>query len=158
MGSPRVAADPVREVAFSFYNDRLFRIVITYERHRTEGLTNEDLIDVLSATYGVPLKPSARRAGPASRPGDVDESVTVAQWEDPDHRLTLSRGTYPMLFRLGLVSKNLDDLAQAAAIEAIRLDDREAPQREADRLNTEIVDARAAQEKARLVNKAAFRP
>jgi hypothetical protein len=156
--SPRVAADPVREVAFRFYNDRLFRIVITYERDRTEGLTNQDLIDALSATYGVPVIPSARRAGPASRRGEVDESTTVAQWEDPDHRLTLSRGTYPMLFRLELVSRNLDDLAQAAAIEAIRLDDREAPQREADRLKTEIADARAAQEKARLANKATFRP
>ena len=158
MRSPRVVADPVREVAFSFYNDRLFRIVITYERDRTEGLTNQDLIDVLSATYGVPVIPSARRAGPASRRGEVDESITVAQWEDPDHRLTLSRGTYPMLFRLQLVSRNLDDLAQTAAIEAIRLDDREAPQREADRLKTDISDARAAQEKARLANKATFRP
>jgi hypothetical protein len=156
--SPRVAADPVREVAFSFYNDRLFRIVIVYERDRTEGLTNEDLVSSVSATYGAAMIPSARRAGPAPRSGDVDESITVAQWEDPDHRLTLSRGTYPMLFRLELVSRSLDALAQAAAIEATRLDDREAPEREADRVKTETADALAAQEKARLLNKAAFRP
>jgi hypothetical protein len=156
--STRVAADPVRDIVFTFYNDRLFRIVITYQRDRTEGLTNEDLIDALSVTYGVPVIPSARQGGPASSPGHVDERTTVAQWEDADHSLTLSRGTFPMLFRLGLVSRSLDDLAEAAAIEAIRLDDSEAPAREADRLQTEIADARAAQEKARLANKAAFRP
>jgi len=156
--SPGVTADPVREVAFSFHNERLFRIVVTYERDRTEGLTNQDLIDALSATYGIPMIPSARRADPAARRGEVDESVTVAQWANADHRLTLSRGTYPMLFRLEFISKNLDELAQAAAIEATRLDDREAPQREADRLKTETADALAAQEKARLANKATFRP
>ena len=154
--SQGVAADPVREVAFSFYNDRLFRVVIIYDRDRTEGLTNEDLIDAVSVTYGPPVIPSIRRAGPGSRPGH--ESVTLAHWEDPDHTLTLSRGTYPVLVRLTLASRNLEDLAQAAAMEATRLDDREAPQREADRIKSEIADARAAQEKARLANKAAFRP
>jgi hypothetical protein len=157
--SSRAAADPVREIAFTFYNDRLFQIVVMYERERTEGLTNTDLIDALSAIYGAPVIPSARRAGPAPLgPADLYDGTAVAQWEDTRHRLTLSRGTYPVVFRLVVLSRELGDLATAAAIEAGRLDDREAPQREADRLNTEIADARTAQEKARLVNKAAFRP
>lgn len=156
--SSRVAADPVREIVFSFYNDRMFQIVVTYERDRTEGLTDADLIDAVSAVYGVPVIPSARRADLAPRPSDLYEDTAVAQWEDTDHRLTLSRGAYPMVFRLVVLSRNLGDLAHAAALEASRLNDREAPQREADRLKTEIADARAAEEKARLVNKAAFRP
>ena len=158
MRSSGVVADPVREVAFGFYDDRLFRIVISYDRDRTEGLTNEDLIEAVSATYGTPLLPGARRAGPASRSGDDTESIIVAQWEDSHQRLTLFRGTYPRLFRLELISKNLNDLAHAAAIEATRLDNREAPAREAERLKAQIADARAAEEKARLANKAAFRP
>lgn len=156
--SNRVAADPVRDIVFSFYNDRLFRIVIGYERDRTEGLTNADLIDAVSAIYGVPVIPSARQAGPAPRSGHVYEGLLLAEWEDTDHRLTLSGGTYPVAFRLVVLSRNVDDLAQAAAMEATRLDDREAPQRDADRRQTEIADARAAQQKARLANKAAFRP
>lgn len=158
--SQSVAADPVREIVFSFYNDRLFQIVVMYERDRTEGLTNADVIDAVSALYGVPLIPSARRTGAAAapRPGDLHEVTPVAQWEDGGHRVTLSRGTYPVVFRLVVLSSELGDLANAAAMEATRLDVREAPQWEADRLKTEIADAGAAQDKARLANKAAFRP
>jgi hypothetical protein len=156
--SARVGADPIRDILFSFYNDRLFRIVVSYERDRTEGLTNADLIDAVSAIYGAPVIPSVGQAGPARRVADFYEGTAVAQWEDAAHRVTLFRGTYPVVFRLVVLSRNLDDLAQAAAIEATRLDNHEAPQREADRLKTEITDARAAQEKARVVNKAAFRP
>jgi hypothetical protein len=62
------------------------------------------------------------------------------------------------VFRLVTISKKLGDLAQVAVLEATRLDDHEARQREADRRKADVADARAAQEKARLANKAAFRP
>jgi hypothetical protein len=55
-------------------------------------------------------------------------------------------------------SKRLDPLAQAAIIEAIRLDEQEAPQREIERQKKQDEENRAVQEKARLVNKVAFRP
>ena len=48
--------------------------------------------------------------------------------------------------------------AQAATLEAKRLDDQEAPQREAARLASEEVAAKTKLEKARLVNKPKFRP
>ena len=50
-------------------------------------------------------------------------------------------------------SKRLDALARAAMVEAIRLD-----QREAERQKKQAEEDHAAQEKARLVNKVAFRP
>lgn len=34
------AADPVKEILFSFYNDELFRMQVTYDHYRTEGLTD----------------------------------------------------------------------------------------------------------------------
>ncbi len=55
-------------------------------------------------------------------------------------------------------SKPLDARAGAAIVEAIRLDEQEAPQREIERQKKQDEENRAAQEKARLVNKANFRP
>jgi hypothetical protein len=55
-------------------------------------------------------------------------------------------------------SKQLDALAQLAIVEAIRLDDQEAPQREKERQAKEAEEKRVAQEKVRPVNKANFRP
>ena len=50
--------DSVRKVLFSFYNGQLFRMVVTYDRDRTEGLTSADLIDAISAPYGLPMLPA----------------------------------------------------------------------------------------------------
>ena len=46
----------------------------------------------------------------------------------------------------------------ASTAEAIRLHQREAPRLEIERQKKQEEDSRAAQEKARLVNKATFRP
>jgi hypothetical protein len=54
-------------------------------------------------------------------------------------------------------SKQLDALARAAIVEAIRLDEQEAPQREIERQKKQDEENRAVQEKARLVNKVGFR-
>ena len=53
-------------------------------------------------------------------------------------------------------SKRLDGLARTAIVEAIQLDEQEAPQREIDRQKKQDGENRAAQEQARLVNKANF--
>ena len=49
-------------------------------------------------------------------------------------------------------------MAGAAIVEAIRLDEQEAPQRETERQKKRDDEDHAAQEKARLVNKPNFRP
>jgi hypothetical protein len=56
------------------------------------------------------------------------------------------------------VLKKLDAPAQAAILEAKRLDDQEAPQRDAARLAGEQELAKAKLEKLRLLNKPRFRP
>jgi len=61
-------------------------------------------------------------------------------------------------FGLIAFSKQLDALARNAIVESLRLDALQAPQREADRLKKQDDENHNQQEKARLVNKPAFRP
>src|SRR5256884_2060490 len=55
--SPEV--DPVKEVLFSFYNGELFRMLVTYDQYRTQGLTDEDMVEAISAIYGTATRPAA---------------------------------------------------------------------------------------------------
>jgi hypothetical protein len=57
-----------------------------------------------------------------------------------------------------IFSKRLDALAQVAIVQAIRLNEQEAPQREIERLKKQDEEKNAAGQKARPVNKANFRP
>jgi hypothetical protein len=59
---------------------------------------------------------------------------------------------------LVLISRTLKPRARTAMEEALRLDAQEAPQRELDQQKKEAADAGVASQKARAVNKAAFRP
>jgi hypothetical protein len=57
-----------------------------------------------------------------------------------------------------VTESTLDGLARKAAIQAMRLDDQEAPRREIARHKKEQDDGRSAAEKARVANKAIFKP
>src|SRR4029453_15093219 len=61
LGDPSLKTDPVRDLLPSFYSDELFRIVVTYDRYRTEGLTDEDMIEALSANYGPATRHTAKQ-------------------------------------------------------------------------------------------------
>jgi hypothetical protein len=151
------SVDPVRDISFTFYNDALYQIIVNYHRDRTEGLTNSDIVELLSAVYGVPTLPSAtiRTSPPAEASSD---STVVARWENAESLLTLTRVSYTSELQLILISKPLSARARSAVKEATRLDTIEAPRREADQRKKEVDDASAAREKARVKNKAAFRP
>ncbi len=56
IGSAALQTDPVRQVAFSFYNDQLSKMVVDYDTDRTAGMTDADMIDAISTTYGPPSK------------------------------------------------------------------------------------------------------
>jgi hypothetical protein len=151
--------EPVREVIFTFYNDQLFKMMIDYDRQRTEGLTDADLIDAISVRYGVPvLQATSLQTNAPVRVAPPDGDAVVARWSDTDTSLTLVRGTYPTTLRLIIARKSTEALAQNAAAEAARLDRVEAPQREMERVNRMAEDGRATAEKARLVNKPLFKP
>jgi hypothetical protein len=155
--SRNTLADPVREISFTFYNDALYQVVVHYDRDRTEGLTNSDVVESLSAVYGAPTLASARTQ--TSPPlAAFPDSIVVARWENADSLVTLMRGSYTPEFQLILVSKSLNARARTAVREAVRLDEIEAPRREAAQRKKEAGEASAARDKMRIANKAAFRP
>jgi hypothetical protein len=149
--------DPVREVVFSFYDDKLYLIVVDYERQRIEGLTDTDLIESMRASYGPPVLTSTGLR-PGAPPPEPEGDTVVARWAGTESSLTLLRGTYPTSLRLVVALKPVEALARTASAEAIRMDLQEAPQREVDRQKQVVENSRLAREKARGVNRPAFKP
>ncbi len=156
---PSRQADPVQQMVFSFFNDELFRIVVTYDREKIEGLTEKDLIENISATYGTATAPAPIvTSAPLSQTSRDNGDNVVARWEDAEYSVNLIRSSYGSSLNIVMFSKQLDTLARAAIIEAVRLNRQEAPQREVERQKQQESDIRVAQEKARTANKPPFRP
>ena len=148
-------ADPVKDILFSFCDGELFRMVVNYDRYKTGGMTSDDMIEAITAKYGVPTRPAAEIIFPSI----YNETVKViARWEDSQYSFNLVRSSYQASFGMVLYSKQQDALARTAVAEALRLEAQEAPQKEADRQKKQEDENHAREEKARLVNKASFRP
>jgi hypothetical protein len=155
--SSSTEADPIKAVLFSFYDGQLFRMVVNYDRSKTEGLTTEDVVEAISGRYGTATRPAAEITFTSSQVYD-DSEVVIARWEDSQYSFNLFRSSYQPTFGMIAFSKKLDALARAAVIEAILLDEQEAPQREIARQEEQAAKDRAGQAKARLTNKPNFRP
>jgi hypothetical protein len=146
-------SDSVGNILFRFYNGELYRLVVTYDRERTEGMTAEDIVEAVSAKYGVANRLTAEIILSSTRLftdgekliSDRSEKV-IARWEDSQYSFDV------------VYSKRLDGLARAAIVESVRLDEQEAPQREIESRKKKDGESRAKQEKARRVNKPPFRP
>jgi hypothetical protein len=118
-------------------------------------MTLDDMVEAISARYGL----ATRGALEINFPSSYNKTVAVmARWEDSRYAFNLIHSAYQPGFALVVLSKQLDSLAQTAAVAAIRLDDQEAPQREIDRQKKREEDARIQQDNARLANKPGFRP
>ena len=156
-GTVAASNDPVEQIVFSFYDDQLFRIVVDYSRDRTEGMTAADLIESISAIYGTPAKgPFASRT--ASRV-EMESGSALARWGAEGHAVVLYKtSTFHDAFRLIVTSPSLDDLALKAAAQSVKLNQQEAPSREAARLKKAKDDAAAVAESARAANKKVFWP
>jgi hypothetical protein len=156
---PSPSGDSVRKILFSFYNGELFRIVINYDWDKTEGLTVEDMVEAVSVRYGpamLPLLPATPILVLSNV--DADNDRIMAHWEDAQSSVDLFQPSYASTFGLVVFSKRLDALAQSASVEAPRLDEQDSPQRAIDRRQAQEDDDHARQQKARLANKAIFRP
>ena len=156
--SGNTIADPVQQIGFSFYNDQLFRLVIDYDRDRTEGMTDADMVEAISTMYGTTVKPPLKPVRAPIAPIDEQSGTRVAGWGDAEYTAVLYRSSYASGFRMIVTSIRLAALARTAEAQALRLDEREAPARERARQKKEADDARVLNEKARLANKAAFKP
>ena len=150
-------ADSVRKVILSFYDDQLFRITVSYEWERTEGLTVEDMIDALSASHGPATLPDTDVIPLLSRVASDGDRI-MAHWEDAQYSLNLVRPSYASTFGLVMLSKRLDALARAAMVEAIWLDDQQSFARAIGRRRSLEDQDHASQEQARTRNRATFRP
>jgi hypothetical protein len=149
------AKDPVSQISLTFYNGELARIAVLYDRYKVDGMTPEDMIEALSATYGTASRPVAKISYHSYY---SDVAPVLARWEDGQYSYNLIQSDDRSSFALVLFSKRLDALAQQAIVESARLDAVEAPAKEAERARKQAEDVRAEQEKSRLENKASFRP
>ena len=148
------SADPVKGVVFTFCDDALYQVVVTYDSGRTDGLTDSDIIESLTTVYGAPVPKSSKTRPPAVPP----DSAVLAQWDSPESSVALVRGLYSREFQLVQVSKALNTRARNAIREGERLDVIDAPRRELEERKKEAAAADAARNKIRAANKAAFRP
>lgn len=147
--------DSVQEVLFCFYNGALFRMVITYDRDRIEGLTDEDMVEGISSKYGTATRPAQKIVFFSTLQAySNDSEKVIARWEDPQYSFNLFRSSYQPTFGMLAFSKRIDALAHAAILEAVRLDALDAPQREMDSQKAKDEE----QANARRVNRTNFRP
>lgn len=157
LGRAAPERDAVLGIVFSFLDDQLFRIAVTYDPSRTEGLTRQDLIDSLSAVYG-PRSALPAQARPRPIFDSVDTASPIAHWRSGDTVVTLNEMTYRGGYGLVVTSTALAASARTAQAAAETLAAREAPAREAARAKAAGDAARAAADKTRTTNKGAFKP
>jgi len=151
-------SDTVQKIVFSFYNNQLSRMVVDYDRDRTAGLTDADLVEAFTTTYGAPLKPSVKSHAGMASSLEQESGTLVARWGDADFCVALYRSSYASGLRIIVTSSRLEALSRTAITQAGRLDEREAPRRELERQKKETDAAHELLEKSRLANKAAFKP
>jgi hypothetical protein len=149
--------DSVAGIVFSFVDGPLFKMVIDYDRSRTDGLTQDDMIGSLTAVYG-PRSTAPMSAPPRSAIDSLDAPTVLARWRQGDTSVTLQQSPYGSGFRLVILSVPLEALARKAQATAVTMDAREAPAREAARAKAQADAETAAAEKTRTTNKAAFKP
>jgi hypothetical protein len=149
--------DPVQAIRFDFYDDRLFRLVVKYDKKLLEGMTSADLIEVISKTYG-PSTTSGQTVVVSSYANYLDEQKVLASWTNGEDTLSLFQSSFGGEFGLVVSSDKLELLATESVREARRLEAAAAPQREIDRLEKDAETHRLADEKARSLNKPNFRP
>ena len=150
-------ANSVKHILFSFYNGKLFRMVVDYDSNKTEGMTAEDLVEAISSKYGSATRPAAEITISTSEVYN-DSEVVIARWEDAQYSFNLFHSSYKPTFGMIAFSRQLDAQARTAIAEAIRLDEQEAPQREIERQKKQAVEDHNAHEKARALNRTNFRP
>ncbi len=145
-------------MVFSFYNDQLYRIAVEYDQTRTAGLNGDDMIAALTTIYGPRLLTSGQRGVPKISDDSLDALELLAEWQQGDTTVSLSRSGRDSRFGLVVMSVPLEGQARSAQAAAVVMDAREAPEREAAILKKQKDDAKAADEKTRATNIGALRP
>jgi len=146
-------SDGVEQILFSFYNGELYKISVTYNPSFTEGLTEGDMVKSISAKYG-PATIVAPEIGSATNAGYETKQRPVVSWEDAQYSVNLVRSSFSDVLGLVLSSKRANAQADLAIAEAVKLDEQEGPNREAERQKKQTDDLEVARQK----NQKSFRP
>jgi hypothetical protein len=147
-----VSPDPLGELVLTFMEGSLVRITATYDRDRTDGLSDADFLDLLGATYGLPRVPT--RATGVVR---FEPRRTIGHWGDDEALVRLWSEDHPR--RVGLTITSPGDIAlQTAIANGIIVERDAAPARERARLAAAAAAAKEREERTRLANKANFKP
>jgi len=117
-------SESVDELVFSFYKGELYKMVVTYERASTEGLTADDMVKSISAKYG----PATSIALEIDSAGQYElRQKPVASWEDSQYSFNLVRSSFSNAFQLVIYSKRVAAAADMALAEVVKADELEAP-------------------------------
>ena len=146
-------SESVDELVFSFYKGELYKMVVTYDRASTEGLTADDLVKSISAKYGPATSVALEIDAAANEPYTV-RGKPVASWEDSQYSLNLVRSSFSTTFQLIIWSKRVNAEADAALAQTVKVDELEAPQKAIERQKKEA----DAIELTRQKNQKSFRP
>src|SRR5437016_10402066 len=136
-------SDTVEQILFSFYNGELYKVSVTYDRTSTEGLTAEDMVKSISAKYGPATYIALAIDSATNDRYDVTQKP-VASWEDAQYSFNLVRSSFAD--RLGpiIYSKRVNAEAELAIAEAVKLEEQEGPNREAERQKKQTDDLEVA--------------
>ncbi len=140
------AAEPVEKILFSFDNGTLYRMLVTYDRSAIKGLTDEDMVQIISAKYGVATRPVVEVNFPTNPSYNPTEKV-IARWEDTGYSLNLFRSSATDTFAIVIFDKHLDSQAAVSIAESVELERQEAPQKEVERAKKETDDLERQRQK-----------
>jgi hypothetical protein len=145
-------SENVDELVFSFYKGELYKMLVTYERASTEGLTADDMVKSISAKYG-PATSVALEIDSAGGQYELRQKP-VASWENAQYSFNLVRSSFSNAFQLVIYSKRVAAEADAALVQVVKVDELEAPQKAVERQKKEA----DAIELTRQKNQKSFRP
>jgi hypothetical protein len=146
-------SESVDELVFSFYKGELYKMVVTYERASTEGLTADDMVKSISAKYG-PATSVALEIDSAGHEQYGLRQKPVASWEDSQYSVNLVRSSFSNAFQLVIYYKRVAAEADAALAQVVKVDELEAPQRAVERQKKEANEIELTRQK----NQKSFRP
>jgi hypothetical protein len=145
--------DNVEQILFSFSNGELYKISVTYDRSSTEGLTAPDMVKSISAKYG-PATSVESEIDPAMNAQYNMKQGSLASWADSQYSFDLVRTAFSNRFGLVIYSKQGNAEAEIATAEAVKLEEKERPEKEASEKKKEADDLEATREK----NQQTFHP
>jgi hypothetical protein len=156
---PRESSDPVLQedslwqVLFTFYDGHLYRILATYDRRATDGLTSEDIVSAISTRYGAPTHPKLEITFPTNELYRSTETV-IARWEDRQNSFNLFRSTNLGMYGFVMFSKGADAKVRALLAESANRGPKEDHQVGIENQARTVREREAVRQK----NKKAFRP